>query len=629
MKFYIPLLLFAFAIASPVLNAQEGYSMREVPFNDVKIKDTFWSGWLTAHATKTIPAVIGQIRDSTARISNFEKAAAKTQGGKKGAKFSGTFFDDSDVYKVMEGISYSLQNNPNPGLEKIMDYWIDIMAMAQQPNGYLYTFFILDRDKDPWDALGPWTDIGRHEMYTGGHMIEAAIAYYKATGKRKFLDIAIKYADHWISIFGPGKRHWVEGHQEPELALVKLYHVTNEKKYLDFAHWLLEERGHGHEFGPMIQGHPESNENIQNDLPVKDIRNATGHAVRAMYMYSGMADIVANTGDSTYVKALSTVWEDIVYRNMYITGGIGSSKDNEGFVADYDLPNKTAYCETCASVGMVFWNKRMNMMFGDAKYASVMERALYNGVLGGVSLNGDKFFYVNPLESDGEHHRQYFHGTACCPTNISRILPSVGGYLYMVKENELFVNLFVGSEAKLTLANTPVVVEQETMYPWEGNVLMTIKPAAPVDGKIKIRIPGWCKKYSLILNNSKLKPAALENGYFVIDRKWVDGDKIVLQMDMPVEIVAADPNVKANVGKRAIQRGPIVYAAEQADNPGMDLEKIKLSHKNKFTISDAGGELKGIKKIQTTIGKNKITFIPYYAWDNREPGKMLVWMNYN
>lgn len=618
----------SFIVLSFNARAQQGYSVREVPFTDVKIKDSFWSKWLTVHATKTIPAVIAQIRDSTNRIANFERAAAQTQGGKKG-KFRGIFFDDSDVYKVMEGISYSLQSNPNPETERIMDYWIDIMAMAQLPDGYLYTYFILDRDKDSWEQKGRWTDIGRHEMYTGGHMIEAAIAYYKATGKRKFLDVAIKYVDHWLSLFGPGKRHWVEGHQEAEIALVKLYHLTNDKKYLDFAHWLLEERGHGYEFGPMVATEPASNVNIQNDLPVKDIKNASGHAVRAMYMYSGMADIVANTGDSTYVKALSTVWEDIVYRNMYITGGIGSSPRNEGFVADYDLPNKTAYCETCASVGMVLWNKRMNMMFGDAKYASVMERSLYNGVLAGVSLSGDKFFYVNPLESDGDHHRQWFHGAACCPTNIARLLPSIGSYIYMTKQDELFINLFVGSETNIKFGETQVAVSQETLYPYDGTVLININPASAVDGKINIRVPEWCKKYSVQLNGKTIKNSKAEEGYIQFSRKWSEGDKIILKMDMPVEIVTSDPNVKTNIGKRALQRGPLVYAAEQVDNPGVDLDKIKLSAKNKFTIVDAEGALKGMKKIQTMVGKNKITFIPYYAWDNREAGKMLVWMNYN
>lgn len=607
------------------LTAQQGYSVKQVPFTAVKITDKFWSSWLTNHADNTLPACIAQIRDSTGRIGNFEKAAIYGAGGQKG-KFVGTFFDDSDVYKVMEGMAYSLQNKPNPEIEALLDKWIDLMAQAQQPNGYLNTFFILDHDKDYWPEYGRWSDIGRHEMYCGGHMIEAAVAYYKATGKRKFLDVAIKFADHWIDIFGPNKRHWVEGHQEPELALVKLYQITNEKKYLDFAHWLLEERGHGYEFGPMWLSNPKANIDILTDTPVADITDVKGHAVRAMYMYSGMTDVMVNTGDSSYMPALKRVWDDVVLRNMYITGGIGSSNTNEGFLNDYELPNKTSYCETCSSVGMVLWNSRMSLLTTDRKYADVMERAMYNAVLGGVSLKGDRFFYVNPMESDGNNIRSRWHGTACCPSNIARFLPQVGNYVYMQKDNDLYVNLYVGSETKITLGTTEVAVVQKTDYPWAGGVQITVNPSAPIDGAIKLRIPEWCKTYTAKINGKLITQKDLQLGYLPIQKTWKKGDVITLDLAMPIEMVAADPRVKDDAGRRAIQRGPIVYCAEQVDNPGIDLNNVTLTNKNTFKIVEGEGILKGIKKLTTTVGKDKITLVPYYAWENREPGKMIVWM---
>ncbi len=619
--------LFFFFSVSLQSFSQEGYTIEQVPFTNVKINDVFWSPRLQLHRDNTLPACIGQIRDSTGRIRNFEKAAAFVSGGGAQEKFEGTFFDDSDVYKVMEGMAYSLQHYRDPAIEELLDYWIDLMEKSQQPDGYLNTFFTLKRDPDWWPEFGRWSDIGRHEMYCGGHMIEAAVAYYKATGKRKMLDVAARFADHWIDIFGPGKRNWVEGHQEPELALVKLYHVTGQKKYLDFAHWLLEERGHGHEFGPMWEWNPLANVDILSDIPVKDITDVKGHAVRAMYMYSAMADIVANKKDQTYLPALLRVWDDVVLRNMYISGGIGSSDTNEGFVEDYHLPNKTSYCETCSSIGMVFWNNRMNLLSGDAKYANVMERSMYNAVLAGVSLPGDRFFYTNPHESDGDRKRTRWHGTACCPSNVARFLPSVGNYVYMVKEKELFVNLYIGGEASLKIGATTVRLEQTTNYPWEGNIKIAVNPDTPVQGIIKMRIPDWCKKYSLKVNG-KTNTKKVENGYWTIEKQWTKGDVIELVLDMPVELVASDPRVKDNIGRRAVQRGPIVYCLEQVDNPGYDLDNLRFTSKNRFSVKDGDGILKGIKNLETSVGGEKLTLIPYYAWENRDAGKMLMWVQY-
>jgi len=391
-KFLLPGLFPFLLTARYSLNAQQ-YSITPVPFNQVTIKDAFWSPRLEAHAKTTLQTCIAQIQDSTPRISNFEKAAGIKEGG-----FEGRYYDDSDVYKAMEGIAYSLINTPNKEYEALLDRWIDLIAASQQEDGYINTFYLLNFPEKRW------TDMSMHEMYCGGHMIEAAIAYYQATGKKKFLDVATRFADHLSVNFGPGKRHWVPGHEEIELALVKLYHTTKDKKYLDLAHWLLEERGHGYGVGSRIWGR-ENREAIycQDDVPVSQITDIKGHAVRAMYLFTGMTDVAAEKNITEYIAALNRVWEDVVYRNMYITGGIGSSKTNEGFTEDYYLPNKTAYCETCASVGMVFWNHRMNLLTKNAKYVDVLERSLYNGVMAGISLEGNLFFYDNPLESDGDH----------------------------------------------------------------------------------------------------------------------------------------------------------------------------------------------------------------------------------
>ncbi len=610
--------------ASCAQEEEHGYPYQKVEIKNVMVNDAFWAPRLKNHVLSTIPAAITQVRDSTSRIANFEIAA-----GVKTGKYNGLVWDDSDVYKVMEGIAYSLIHHPDPELEKLMDYWIDIMAKAQQPDGYLVTFYILSTEDDPLGKnLGRWSDIGRHEMYCGGHMIEAAIAYYQATGKRKFLDVAQKFADHWIDIFGPGKRHWAEGHQEPELALVKLYDVTGQKKYLDFAHWLLEERGHGHEFGPMWEANPRANVDILSDIPVKDIREATGHAVRAMYMYAGMADVLVNRKDTTYMSALNSVWDDVVERKMYITGGVGAMHDGEAFGPPYFLPNREAYCETCASVGMVLWNSRMCLMKGEAKYADVLERSLYNAVLAGQNLDGNAFFYTNPLASEGKHHRGGEYGIACCPSNMARFIPQVGEYIYMKRKDELMVNLYIGNETNTSLGNTPLTISQQTQYPWEGKVLIKVEPEKAVDGKIKLRIPDWAKSYAALLNGEKINQLNLEAGYLTIDRKWKKGDIIELDFSMPVELVAAHPLVEANKGKRAVQRGPIVYCMEEVDNPGVDPEQLTLSAENKFALVNGKGKLEGIKNLTTIANGDNITFVPYFAWENRQSGKMNVWVNY-
>lgn len=595
------------------LYAQQ-YSVTPVPFSNVTIKDAFWTSRQKAHEKSTLQACIAQVQDSTARINNFEVTAGVKEG-----KHEGKYYDDSDVYKVMEGIAYSLALTPNSDYEAIMDRWIDLITASQMEDGYLNTYYQLN------DIEKRWTKIGMHEMYCAGHMIEGAIAYYKATGKKKFLDAAIKFADHLINTFGPEKRHWVTGHEEIELALVKLYYVTKEKKYLDMAYWLLEERGHGY-YRPGFPANKEAAAYMQDDVPVSEITDVKGHAVRAMYLYSGMTDVAAEKHLAEYLEALKKVWESVVYRNMYITGGIGSSRSNEGFMGDYFLPNKTAYCETCASIGMVFWNHRMNMLLKDAKYADVLERSLYN-LMSGISLEGSLFFYANPLESDGDYHRTSWFSTACCPSNMARFIPSVGNYIYLTGEDELFVNLYIGSETDIKLKGKSLKVKQKTNYPWDGKILLELSSPSSTDFTIYMRIPEWCQKFTLKLNGEKIANPAVKNGYIALPGSWGQKDKIELILDMPVKVVSSDPQVKENIDKRAIQRGPLVYCMEETDNKNVTWDKAMVDDNNSFKLVKGKGTLKDMVLIKTRSEEQNLVFIPYFAWDNREPGKMKVWID--
>lgn len=604
----------AIAASSPLL-AQP--TVREpVGFAHIKISDSFWAPRLKAHANATLPICIEQTEIKTGRIRNFEKAAAG-QG-----THEGIYYDDSDVYKVLEGMAYSLVNNPNPELEKKCDEWIDKIAAAQRPDGYLNTYYTLTGIDQRW------TDMEKHEEYCAGHLIEAAVAYFHATGKRKLLDVAIKLADHMDREFGPGKKHWVVGHQEPELALVKLYRVTGNTRYVDLAYWMLEERGRGHGRGRIWTDPKFGAAYCQDDVPVRALSDITGHAVRAMYLYTGMADVNMFRPEANYLPALMRVWDDVVHRNMYITGGIGSSRSNEGFTVDYDLPNETAYCETCASIGMVFWNHRMFLLTGESQYMNVLERSLYNAALDGVSLSGDRFFYVNPLASEGNHHRKEWYGTACCPSNISRLLPSLGDYLYAVEGNRVWVNLYVTSEGRFTVQGEELLIEQQTNYPWSGDIQLTVRKVAPKPIELQMRIPEWNKQFRVTINGGNVKATRNRFGYVSILREWKPGDRVELKLDMPIEVVSADPRVKANEGKRAIQRGPLVYCLEEADNPGVDFSSVQFSARTVFEAIPNSSILNNVTLIRTKNLPSQITLIPYYAWDNRTAGKMKVWIDY-
>ena len=613
-KRVIPLALAALALVS-ACGGKEDANMKmitSVKFSDVKIEDGFWSPRLQSHKDVTLNVCIDQIENQTGRIRNFENAA-KGEG-----EHSGIFFDDSDVYKALEGMAYSLQNNPDPALEAKCDEWIAKFAAAQREDGYINTYYTLTGLENRWDNMD------KHEMYCAGHMIEAGVAYYNVTGKRELLDVCVRMADHMMTVFGPGKRHWVPGHEEIELALVKLFQVTGERKYLEFADWLLDQRGHGYgSYGKFID-RPWPPHYYQDEVPVREMTEISGHAVRSMYLYCGMADVAAYTGDKGYTDALDRLWDDVVLRNMYITGGIGQSASNEGFTNDYSLPNLTAYCETCASVGMVYWNWRMGQFTGDSKYADVMERSMYNGALAGISLEGDKFFYVNPLESLGNHHRQEWYGCACCPSQICRFLPSIGNYIYGVSDSAVWVNLFIGNTADIKVGKKNVTLRQETNYPWEGAVALTVGVKGSLKTQMRLRVPGWCDNYTIAVNGETFE-APVEKGYAVIDRKWKDGDKIVLNLDMPVKVVAADPRVKEDEGMRAVQRGPLVYCIEEADNKG-GFDDLRISEDASFNTVFVPDKLRGIVEISTVVADRPLTYIPYYAWDNREAGKMKVWV---
>ncbi|WP_219834130.1 glycoside hydrolase family 127 protein [Paenibacillus sp. R14(2021)] len=601
---------------SKVGNPVKGW--QGVPFSKVVIDDAFWRPRLEVLKNVTIKVCLTKCEE-TNRIANFALAGGLIEG-----KFEGMYYNDSDVYKVLEGAAYALMTERDAELEAEIDRIIALIAAAQEEDGYLSTYYTLEAP-----AL-KWTDMEKHEMYNGGHLIEAAVAYYEATGKCELLDVACRMADHYDTIFGPGKRHWAEGHEEIELALVKLFRATGEERYWKLALWLLEERGHGHGVGAIWDKPDWGPAYCQDDVPVRDIQEVKGHAVRAMYLYTAMADVVLASGDSAYMDALDRVWAHTVERNMYVTGGIGPSVHNEGFTHDYDLPNESAYCETCAAIAMAFWNHRMNLLHGDGKYADLVEREMYNGALSGISLSGDKFFYVNPLASKGEHHRVDWFHTSCCPTNLARFLPSIGQYAYAVAEDGITVNQYMSSTATVVAANgAKVEMVQSTAYPWDGRIVLTVSPEQAGNFTVRLRLPGWCRGYRVSAQGEHVTgtEALAEKGYIVLNRHWTPGDTIELALDMPVETVRSRSEVEANRGRIAIQRGPVVYCAEQADNAGLDYDGFALSAQEPFAAEHRGELLGGVTVLHGRESEGKpCVLVPYYAWDNREAGFMQVWV---
>ena len=620
-----------------------GYPINPVPFTSVKVTDNFWGQRLQASREVTIPLAFSKCEE-TGRYENFVKAAHPSDT----YKVEGFSFDDTDVYKTIEGASYSLQTYPDKKLQKYIDSVLVNVAGAQEPDGYLYTARTMN-PKHPhnWAGKERWVAVENlsHEFYNLGHMIEGAVAHYQATGKRNFLNIAIKYADCVCREIGngPQQKKYVPGHQIAEMALVKLYMVTGDKKYLDQAKFFLDTRGYTSRKDAYSQAHK----------PVVEQDEAVGHAVRAVYMYSGMADVAAITGDSSYIKAIDKIWDNIVSKKIYITGGIGARHAGEAFGNNYELPNQSAYCETCAAIGNVYMNYRLFLLHGDAKYFDVLERTLYNGLISGVSLDGGSFFYPNPLSSNGKYSRKPWFGCACCPSNVSRFIPSLPGYVYAVKNDQVYVNLYLSNKAELKVDKKKILLEQETVYPWIGDIRLKLMQGN-LDFTMKLRIPGWVRGnvlpsdlYSYADNqkpayqvsvNGQTVESDVNDGYLSIARKWKKGDVVEVHFDMIPRIVKANPKVEADHGRVAVERGPIVYCAEWPDNR-FNVHSILLNQHPQFKVTDKPELLYGIRQITTDaqalsydkagklVTKDvELTLIPYYAWAHRGEGDMEVWL---
>lgn len=607
-----------------------------IPFNQVKLTDGFWMPWLNLVRQSVLPHNL-QYCESEGKIDNFRIVAGRLEG-----KHRGACWEDSDVYKVLEGAAYCLMLQPDPAIEKQCGDIIDLIAAAQQPDGYIDTYFTLV------DPQNRWKDDSKHETYCAGHLIEAALAYEQATGKHTLLEVARRMADHMCEEFAPGKNENVPQHEEVELALVKLWRFTGEERYLELAKHFLERRGQPY------KGKPEGRwgEVCQDHKPIREQDAIVGHAVRAMYLYCAVTDITALTGDEGYGRTLDRIWEDVTQRKMYVTGGIGdSSRRNEGFSAAYFLPNDTAYAETCASVGLVLWNQRMLMLHQDAKYADIIERCLYNTPLSCVSLDGHGFFYCNRLA--GNDRRPPWQGCACCPTNMVRFLPAIAGYAYAHGTKSLYVNQYLPSETRVTLDGKPIAVKQETDYPWNGDIKLTFTADVPSEFALYLRIPAWCEGPQgeddlyqipgkpahgaavIKINGTPLGDIAIEKGYAVVRRAWNSGDTLELGLPMPVRRVRANAKIEADRGRIALQRGPVVFCLEAADNDRA-VRSMAIPPDTAFNTEFQPNLLGGVMTIkgkalsrcadEPAPSAMEFTAIPYYAWSNRAPGYMQVWM---
>lgn len=635
----------AFAAAQTM---KADYPIQPVPFTQVHFHDDFWAPKIETNRTVTIPYVLQKCREE-GRIDNFLKAAGKMPA----AKSSEYPFDDTDVYKLIEGVSYSLQVKPDKALEASVDTLIAIIAAAQEPDGYLYTFRTMKPKKlHPWISEKRWEndpDLS-HELYNSGHLFEAATAHYLATGKKSFLNIAIKNADLLVKDFAGGKLPYFPGHQVVEMGLAKMYRVTGRKEYLDLAKYFLDIRGDG-----RVKGAEYS----QSHMPVVQQHTAVGHAVRAAYMYTGMADVAALTGNDGYVHAINDIWNDVVEHKLYLTGGIGATGNGEAFGAAYDLPNMSAYAETCASIANVYWNSRMFYLNGDARYFDVLERILYNGLLSGVSLSGNKFFYPNPLASMGQHQRAAWFNCACCISNMTRFMPSIPGYVYAQQQNRIYVNLYVANTATIQLPVAKVTVNQETGYPWKGDVQVQVNPEKAAAFALYLRIPGWAKGeaapgslYSFLKEkmpavtvqlNGKPVPLKTDKGFVVLNRTWKKGDVVSLVFPMEIQKVIANRSVKDDRSRFALQRGPLVYCLEGPDNLDSAVQNIVVKKDAVFTAKYEPGLLNGVEVLQAGGSSAKrqvnsdallrteqsVRAIPYYAWNNRGPSEMEVWIAYS
>jgi DUF1680 family protein len=622
------------------------YPIQPVAFTKVHLTDDFWAPRLETNAKVTIPYILDQLRIH-GRVDNFLIAAHKKKG-----KLSEYPFDDTDLYKLIEGASYSLQEKYDAKLDRELDTLISIIGAAQEPDGYLYTFRTAEPDtaitNTPHDWIGSkrWEkdSVLSHELYNCGHLYESAVAHYQATGKKTFLNVAIKNADLLVKTFGPNGIHEYPGHQIVELGLVKMYRVTGKEAYLKLAKFFLDVRGPG---GEAYN---------QADKKVINQRHAEGHAVRAAYMYTGMADVAALTNDEGYLDAIDTIWNDVADKKLYITGGIGATGDGEAFGEAYDLPNMSAYAETCAAIGNVYWNQRMFLLHGDSKYMDVLERTLYNGLLSGISLSGNRFFYPNVLASVGQHQRSGWFNCACCITNMTRFLPSMPGYIYAQNDNDLYVNLYVSSNANIKLKSTEVQLIQQTEYPWQGKVNITVEPTKTTAFTMHVRIPGWATDqpvttsdlYSFMggkltsipvyVNGEKIN-YIMQKGYAIINRIWKKDDKITIDFPMNVQKITANDKVKADNGRLALQRGPIVYCLEGVDQKDSGVQSLVADTNAVINTLYNPNKLNGITELTFAgyaVSRNAakdivkkeqtLTAIPYYSWNNRGSGEMEVWI---
>lgn len=613
----------------------------------VQIDDQFWSPRLKANAEVTIPHTLDKC-DQTGRMANFARAAGTMNG-----EHEGLVYNDSDLYKVIEGASYVLARKPNPKLDRYLDELITRIAGAQQPDGYLNTYFTLVAPHRRWSDLR-----AKHELYCAGHLFEAAVAHHEATGKAELLGVATKFADYIDATFGPGRRHAPPGHPEVEIGLVRLFRVTGDRRYLRLAKFFLDQRG-------RIEQRACYGSDAQDHKPVLEQSEAVGHAVRAIYLYCGMADVGAMTGESGYLAAIDRLWENVVATKLYVTGGVGARASGEAFGDDYELPNDTAYSETCAAIANAMWNHRLFLVHRDARYIDVLERVLYNGFLAGVSLRGDRFFYPNPLASDGisgfnqrANERLDWFDCACCPTNVARFMASLPGLIYAHDDAAIYINLFVAGTAEVALCNMSVQLEQQTRYPWDGRVRIDVRPERPADFTVHVRIPGWAvglpvpsdlyrfldaSDAEIVLRiNGRTVEVNPQAGYVAVRRTWQEGDMIELDLPMVVRRLVSHEKVLANAGRIALQRGPIVYCIEAVDHD-CDVNHVSLPDRATLTPRHRADLLGGVTVLSGVgvaarfDGNGQpieaepvdLMAIPYYAWNHRGPGWMAVWLPRN
>ena len=655
------ILLFAIVICPGALFAQQkDYPIKGVDFTKVKLTDNFWLPRIKTNHTVTIPASFERC-DKTGRVKNFEMAAARS------GKFCTIYpFDDTDIYKTIEGASFSLSLFPDPALKKYVDSLITIVGKAQEPDGYLYTARTINpNDVHPWAGKERWERERElsHELYNAGHLYEAAAAHYIATGQKNLLNIALKNADLVCTVFGPApeQKKVAPGHEVVEMGLVKLYRITGNKKYLETAKFFVEQRGHYSGYDSKSSDPWKNGSYWQDDKPVVQQDEAEGHAVRAGYLYSAMADVAALTDDKELLSAIDKIWENEVSKKIYVQGSVGAKGDGERFGNNYELPNATAYNETCAAIANVYFNHRMFMLHGESKYMDVLEKTLYNGLISGVGMDGKSFFYTNAMQiknsfshGDMEAERSGWFPCSCCPTNVVRLIPSVPGYVYAQKNNDVYVNLFISSNADLTVSSKPVQIVQQNNYPWDGLLKFNIAPKSPLAFNLLIRIPGWAQNQAIpsdlykfekpsdkkveIKVNGQTTEYSMRDGYAVVAKTWKKGDIVEVNLPMEVRRVIANENVKDDIGKVALQRGPIIYCAEWPDNNGK-VANIIMPDNATFTTEYKPDLLNGVVIVKSntpavvinnegnmisTVNK-EFTAIPYYAWAHRGKGEMMVW----